>query len=184
MEPPPSRITALAPAVSSAVMALLETWAQPLVQRWGGTRCTSPLRRCLDEEERLNPGMPMESRGMYAPIQNEKIPYWKPVRECVSSSKKRRSFLGSRPAQAQEAFITSPRYMRSCQSGRSTALFQPLGIGGRLNQAMGFALRLLPLPQGLVVSNALRAAAGNAMQVPPVQRVASQLDHVSVELGQ
>ena len=49
---------------------------------------------------------------------------------------------------------------------------------------MGFALRLIPLPQGLVVSSALMTAAGNAMQIPPVQRVASQLDHVSVELGQ
>ena len=46
-----------------------------------------PTRRCLDEESRLNSGMPLRSRGRFLSIQTEKIPYRKPVEDGVSSSK-------------------------------------------------------------------------------------------------
>ena len=45
------------------------------------------------------------------------------------------------------------------------------------------AISELHNPQGLVVSNAFRAATGDAVQVPAIQRVASQLNHFVVELG-
>ena len=45
------------------------------------------MRRCLDEESRLNSGMTLRSRGRFLAVQTEKIPYRKPVEDGVSSSK-------------------------------------------------------------------------------------------------
>ena len=64
MEPPPSRITGNALDRVLSGYGLGEAVGANLGPKIGvGRDAPRPMRRCLDEESRLNSGMPLRSRG-------------------------------------------------------------------------------------------------------------------------